>query len=318
MAIDISPDALFVPTDERGRQFHEQQVTIWSLPGPLTVSQPPSQPPSQPASAPGDAPARGRVIDQAPSGVRLLRLDDLLEELGQRIFVAEERAGGPALLGETRWTLTETARFALDCARHAVAAEQLETVASATDSGTAPAEVVATLIAVMDAARKWLDRSADADTGLLALFSRLAIARRLRRQGDLAGDLALELAVDAEAAGIDLVDDTSWTAAAAAREAVLAAIEAVRHESAPHLIQSENTRYEESGSGEREPASGTFDTPWGAFRTGLRKGVLPAWVAATEAAARARQSVRDARGAGAADAERAWQRERLLQALRGK
>ncbi|MHB1508724.1 MAG: hypothetical protein ACYCST_04210 [Acidimicrobiales bacterium] len=310
MAIDISPDALFVPTDERGRQFHDQEVTLWSLPGPL-----PANPPGNP---PADPPAPGRVIDKGPSEVRLLCLDDLLEELGQRIFLAEQTAGEPVLLGETRWTLTETARFALDCATHALAADHLEVAAIATAGGNAPAEVATTLIAVMDAARKWLDRSSDADTGLLALFSRLAIARRLRRQGDLAGDLALELAVDAEAAGIDLVDDSNWTAAAATREAVLAAIEAVRHESAPHLLQAENTRYEESGSSEREPTSGTFDTPWGAFRTGLRKGVLPAWVAATEAAERARQSVSGAKGAEAAEVERAWQRERLLQALRGQ
>lgn len=292
MTVDIPIDSRFVATDESGRQFHDEEVTRWALPG----------------ADSGGAPTPGTVTDPAPSGVKLLDLDELLGELGARIFVATDAgaASGPQLLAETAWSLDVAARFALDCAEHVVAS-----------TSSSSAEIASTLTSVVSAARKWLDESADADTGLLGRYSRFAMARRLRHQGNLVGDLAFSLAIDAEAAGVDIFDDANWTAVAATRDAVLAAVEAVRHDSAPHLVQAGNARYEEGGAGDSEPVSATFDTPWGPFHAGLRRGALPAWVAATEAAERARQSVGDAAGTDAAAAERAWQRDRLLHALRG-
>jgi len=289
VTFNIASDSRFVATDERGRQSYEEEVTIWSFP----------------ETAPDGTVTPGRVTDAAPDGVKLLDLDTLLEDLGAHIFVAADGEDGPQLTGETEWSLPVAARFALDCAEHVLAST----------SSSSP-QIASTLAGVVAAARSWLERSAEADTGLLGRYSRLAMARRLRHQGDLIGDLAFDLAIDAEAAGVDMLDDPNWTAVAATRDAVLAAVEAVRHDSAPHLVQAENTRYEES-EGEHEAVSTTFETPWGPFHAGLRRGAVPAWVAATEAAERARQSVGDALGSDGAAAERAWQRDRLLQALRG-
>lgn len=291
MTLSIPTDALFVPTDEQGRQFHDDEVTFWSVP----------------EGGENGTVVPGRIIEAAAGGVRMLDLDHLLDQLGARIFVASQAGGEPTLAAETMWSLRAAAAFALDCAEHVLGT-----------AGGPPAEITQTLADVVAASRKWLAEAADADTGLLGRFSRLATARRLRRQGDQLGALALDLAVDAEAADLDILDDASWTAVAATRDAVLAAVEAVRHDAAPHLTEGESARYEEGGAAPNEPASGTFDTPWGPFRTGLRKGVVPAWVAATEAAERARRSVEDAAGAEAAALERAWQLARLAQALRGE
>jgi len=287
VTLDITPDALFVPTDERGRQLHDNEATLWSPPG---------------RKADGTL-VPGTVQEAAPSGVKLLDLDGLLDELGARIFVAEPDADTPKLVAETGWSVRAAASFALACAEHVIR------------TGSASAEVASTLGDVVTAARKWLDEADDADTGLLGRYARLALARRLRRQGDQVAHLAFDLAIDDEAAGVDIFDDPNWTAVAATRDAVLAAVEAVRHDSGPHLIGAESTRYEEGTAG--DPVSATFETPWGPFHTGTRKASVPAWVAATEAAERARQSAGDAGGADAGASERVWQRDLLLQALRG-
>lgn len=288
MTVDVNEAARFVATDEDGRQGHADEVTAWSFPevsnGTLTP---------------------GKVVRAAPSGVRLLSLDELLEDLGACIFVADDSDGEPQLSAETAWTPLAAARFALDCADHV-----LGRLAGSAD-------VARTLGDVVAAARSWLDKSEGADTGLLGRFSRLAMARRLRHEGDVAGGLAFDFAVDAEAAGVDVFEDANWTAAAATRDAVLAAVEAVRQHGAPHLVQAENARYEESASSSAGALSATFETPWGPFHAGVRAGVVPAWTAAAEAAERARQSAGDDSGAAAAEAERAWQRARLLAALRG-
>ncbi len=290
MSVDVEQDARFVATDEQGRQAHADEVTLWSFP-----------------ETAADGTVTPGSVEAAPGGTRLLGLDELLEELGARIFVATEDAGEARLVGETAWSPTVAARFALDCAEHVVRG-----------AGAASPEVAESLGNVVGAARTWLDKSEEADGGLLGRFSRLAMARRLRQQGDLVGELALDFAVDAEAAGVDVFEDASWTAAASIRDAVLAAVEAVRQQGSPHLVRAENARYEEGGTSSAGALSATFTTPWGPFHAGVRGGTVPAWTAAAEAAERARQSAGDASGAGASSAERAWQRDRLLTALRGR
>jgi len=285
VTLNIPTDAKFVPTDEVGRQLHEGELTRWSLPRP---------------SAPGS------VAEAAPGGVHLLDVDELLEELGPRVFVAAANKGAPELSVETAWSPGAAARFALDCAQHLL-----------DDASGLPPTVSGTLADVLAAARKSLDKAADVDTGLLGRFSRRSLARRLTRQGDHVGDVAFDLAVDAEVADVDIFDDAAWTAAAATRDAVLAAVEAIRHEAIPNFAE-ETSREEKAGAEVTEEGfAGTFDTPWGPFHAGMRRVALPVWAAAGEAAERARQSVADSSGPEAASEERAWQRERLLAALRG-
>lgn len=290
MTVEVEQDARFVATDEEGRQSHADEETVWSLPEPSVDG----------------APTPGRVTKAAPGGVRLLVLDELLDELGCRIFVADDSTGEPRLLHETAWSPLAAARFALDCAEHVVSG-----------AGAPSTEVAETLTRVVGAARAWLDKSEEVEEGLLGRFSRLAVARRLRQEGDLVGELAFDFAVNAESAGVDVFEDPNWTATASTRDAVLAAVEAVRQHGAPHLVQAENARYEEAGTSSSGAVSATFTTPWGPFHAGVRGGSVPFWTAAAEAAERARQSAGDASGADAASMERAFQRETLLATLRG-
>jgi hypothetical protein len=289
---DIPTDALFVPTDRHGRQFHDGEETVWSLP------------------SPGEDTARGTVpgsVKKPPASAQvvLLDLDGLLDELGERIFVATGVGKSAQLVSETAWSLSAAANFALDCAEHVSASAGSVALASGE-----------TLVDAIAAARKWLE-DATGDTGLLGRISRLATLRRLRREAGEVGDAAFDAAFDVQAADEDLFEDERWTAIAATRDAVLAAIEAVRHDAFPHITEASSDASEsERHEGVQSPPT-VLETPWGSFRSSHTSAVVPAWVAATEAAERARQAATDAAGADATTSERAWQRDRLAQALRG-
>jgi hypothetical protein len=291
---DIPTDALFVPTDRNGRQFHDGEETVWSFP-------------SRAEDGDGGTAVPGAVKQPPASGqVVLLDLDGLLEELGERIFVATGSGLSPKLVSETAWSLSAAANFALDCAEHVIA--------NAGSVALASGETLADAIA---AARRWLQDASGAETGLLARLSRLATLRRLRHQAGEVADAAFDVAIDAEAADEDIFDDPRWTAIAAVRDAVLAAIEAVRHDTFPHISDASSAASEsERREGVQSPPT-VVDTPWGPFRSTHTSAVVPAWVAATEAAERARQAATDAAGADATASERAWQRDRLAQVLRG-
>jgi hypothetical protein len=287
-------DARFVTTDRHGKQFHDGEETIWSLPSAAEESHAGTVVPGT-VTAP---PASGRVA--------LLDLDDLLDELGERIFVAEVSGASVELVEETAWSLRTAARFALDCAEHVSASAGSVTLASGE-----------TLTDAITAARKWLE-DASGETGLLGRISRLATLRRLRHQADEVGGLAFDALFDADVADEDIFEDERWTAIAATRDAVLAAIEAVRHDAFPHLTDASSAASEnERREGVQSPPT-VLETPWGPFRSTHTSAVVPAWVAATEAAERARQAATDAAGADATASERAWQRDRLAQALRGE
>ncbi|MGH9298365.1 MAG: hypothetical protein ACRDZT_00435, partial [Acidimicrobiales bacterium] len=60
---------------------------------------------------------------------------------------------------------------------------------------------------------------------------------------------------------------------------------------------------------------GIVGSPWGSFVSGSRRGAVPAWVAARDAADRAREVVSDDEGSEAARAERAWQGDTLASHL---
>lgn len=281
----MSAATYYVPTDANGVQRVGEEVTRWPLPD---------------GTKPGDP------VEPAMGAPLVLRdLDGLLDDLGERIFIAEVLEGsGPGrarLLVETAWNLHEAARFALDCAEHAIA----EPDSLVLPSGTTAAEIVS-------AARQHLDADEDQESGLMQRMSRLASARRLRKLGTEVADAAFAVALADEADDLDALDDPAWTAVAAVRDALLAAVEAIRHDSLGTLLEGENRRYQsDAGMSEPEPIA----TPWGVVSAGGRSGTVPAWVAARDAAERARQAVSDARGPDNGDEERAWQLGRLLQAL---
>jgi len=294
---------LYVPTDAKGVEYYLDQEFQWPLP--------------RGAGHPGEwLTSDEKLAGPNLSGLPLFSLDALLENIGERIFLAEIAPGSGAeanlpgvvevdsarLVRATPWDVKAAANFALDCAErvlHDPAALRLP-------SG-------ATLADLLQAAHSWLDNSTG-DTSLLGRISRIATARRLRRRAGALGDLAFSVTVADEAADVDALDDPDWEALAATRDAVLSAVEAIRHEAFPQLLESENVRYAEDG-GTLEPPPEAVDTPWGSFVAGRRAGIVPAWVAARDAADRARNAAEDANGHEAGEAERAWQRSRLFEAL---
>jgi len=301
----VSHGTLYVPTDPKGRQFYADHETLWLLP---KTEPDGSVTPGEPA------------IASATSPLALFSAGGLLEELNERIFAAavsaaalvEDRPWGVAadsarLVAETIWSTSAAASFALDCADHVLSLPNATAVRL--KSGETLADVV-------NAARQWLADAGSGDAGLLGRVSRIALARHLRRSSDKVAALAFGRTVADEAADIDAMDDPEWEAIAATRDAVLAAVDAVRHQAFPQLAERESARYEEdlvNASPEAEP----IPTPWGTFVVGAPGGIVPASVAARDAAERARQAAADAGGREAGAAERAWQRDRLVAALHG-
>ena len=202
----------------------------------------------------------------------LLDGDQLLDQLGECVFVAEPagQAGSARLVAGTSWSEQQAAAFALDCVEHI-----LEIV-----PGSADAELPdgGTLGAIIASARQYLETGAGADNHRLGFVSRIAAARRLRREGTAIGDAAFTAAAQAEGQGVDIMSDPAWETLAAARDAVLAAVEAVRHVAFPFLADRETRRYE-AHEEHKVAEVDQVDTPWGRFAVGgAGPKYAPSWV----------------------------------------
>lgn len=293
---------LYVPTDARGTQYVGDDEIHWSLP----------------EQAPDGVLQPGAPVAAGPgSPLRLFTLEGLFEHgFGERIFLARIEAASGAevtgfgvecdaahLLAETAWSITGAARLAVDCASHVLG-----------DRAATPLAGGSSLGQVLEACRAWLEHADEDAGGVLGRVARLATARRLRKRGAEVGELAFALALVDEDEDLDTFDDPDWAAVAAARDAVLAAVEALRHTAFPHLVEDENVRWELDSGASAEPPE-VVGTPWGNFMAGRRSGIVPAWVAARDAAERARQAAEDTGGAAAREAEASWQVERLAEAL---
>jgi hypothetical protein len=282
----------FVATDADGRQHYEGYWKTWPLP-----------------VRTGDGWERGGVVEPDENGPVTFDAAELLEELGECIFVAElvDDAGAARLVKGTAWSEKVAAVFALDCVEHILRAVP----------GSADAELPggATLAAIIASAREFLATGTGADGERLGFISRIAAARRLRREGTTIGDAAFAAAVQDEGADVDLLEDPAWATLAAARDAVLAAIETVRHVAFPFLVDRETRRYEAREEG---PAINVdeVDTPWGAFPVGGGgPKYVPSWAAARDAAEHSRQAAADLSGPSEGEAERSWQAGRLVELL---
>ena len=280
----------FVATDADGLQHHEGYRRRWPLPVREAVGWKP-----------------GEVVEPDEHGAPVtLEAGELLDQLGECIFAAEAVGdlGAARLIARTSWSEPGAAMFALDCVDHI-----LEIV-----PGSAEAELPGggTLGAIIASARQYLVTGAGADTHGLGFVSRMAAARRLRRESTAIGDAAFTAAAVAEGQGIDIRSDPAWDTLAAARDAVLAAVEAVRHVAVPFLAERETRRYE--AFEDRKSASvDQVDTPWGRFAIDVGSPkYAPCWVAARDAAELSRQAATDLSGETAGEAERSWQVERLV------
>ncbi|MGD0943866.1 MAG: hypothetical protein ABR972_06260 [Acidimicrobiales bacterium] len=283
----------YVATDSDGLQHHEGYRRRWSLP----VRR-------------DDRWQPGEVVEPDEHGKPVvLDAGELLDQLGECVFVAEPvgDAGAARLVASTSWSQLTAANFALDCVEHL-----LKIV-----PGSAEAELPGggTLGEIIASARRYLITGAGTDAHRLGFVSRIASHRRLRREGTAIGDAAFAAAAQAEGQGVDILSDPAWETLAAARDAVLAAVEAVRHVALPFLADRETRKYE--ALEERRVAEvDEVDTPWGRFAVGgggLK--YVPSWVSARDAAERSRQAAADLGGPEAGEAERSWQARRLVERL---
>lgn len=282
--------ARYVATDPDGTQHHEGAHRRWPLP----VAGDGGYTPGASVAADGDGPV---VTHDA---------DELLDKLDAQVFVAELAPDGSArLLGPTAWSEPAAARFALDCVVHLLPQIPGTSEAELPSGGTLP-EVVAEAVAYL------AGESATAEH--LGEAAKLAAAHRLRREADeIADEAVLEVAAD-DAGDVELFDDPIWVTLAATRDAVLAAVEAVRHHALTEAAGRESERYERHEEG-KPVAVRTFEMPWGTEAIGGAPRHEPGWAAARDAAERARQAVADESGEAAAAAERSWQAEHLAELL---
>jgi len=282
----------FVATDADGLQHHEGYKRRWPLPVRQTSGW-----------------QAGEAVEPDEHGAPvILDAAGLVAELGEFIFRAEPvgSSGAARLVAGTSWSEKRAAIFALDCAAHI-----LESV-----PGSAEAELPGggTLGGIIASARQHLETGTGTEGHRLGFVSRLATLRRLRREGTKIGDAAFTAAAQAEGEEVDILSDPAWETLAAARDAVLAAVEAVRHVALPFLVDRETRRYE--ALEERKTAEvDQVDTPWGRFSVGGGVKYAPSWAAARDAAERSRQAVVDLNGAAAGEAELTWQVGRLTELL---
>lgn len=292
---------LYVATNAEGVEQTASGAVLWGLPRPG-----------------GDRILPGEVT-AAPEGGELVlyRPAALLEALDERIFVAEpvgetddrvDTAGARAarLTSETAWGVETAARFALDCAAHVLGAA----ASTALPDGSTLGDVVAE-------AREILDHTSPAGEERLGRLARLAALRRLRRLGGELGDVTLARLSANLGNDLDALDDPAWTTIAACSEAVLAALEALRHLAMPRYVHAHEDPLDEHPTDAPSTGRAPIPTPWGPIVLGAehRSPYEPAWAAARDAAVRARES---AAGDRDPTAERAFQADRLERILLGR
>lgn len=248
----------------------------------------------------------------------------LLDVLDEQIFTAvadgEVRVGADGtarvqtahLADETPWDTESATRFAIDCADHCLG--------DARDVVFADGSTCATMLVdarhVLDA----VDPEAAERVGRLAMVS--AHRRLARDRNDLAA-LSLGLASEDGVKGVEVFDDPAYTALATVTDAVLAAIEALRHHLLPHAYSAlEDTREEHEAHGVLDANApktpGTpMVTPFGSFEAGGSRVLEfePAWTSAREAARHARDAARLRGGPEGERAERTWQASKLSEIL---
>jgi hypothetical protein len=287
-------DAYYVTTDPSGVEHSADGSVTWVLP----------------------APGVDAVTEATTATLVLRRPALLIDDLEAKIFHAE--ALDPAdddhgalvvrrarLVAPTAWDTGSAAKFALDCARHVLG-----------NAGDVALPSGDTLESVINDAATVLDQASPEAEARLGFLARVRAARRLERTGETIQAIALQLLTEDDDAAREAIKDPAWTTAATVSDAVLAAIEALRSYALPRYVASREDGVEENGTD--APATGTsiISTPWGPIALGTEhhSPYAPAWAAARDAAARARDVARETDGPAGERDERAWQGD-CLEAL---
>jgi hypothetical protein len=251
----------------------------------------------------------------------LLRLPAaLLEVLDERIFEAEPTAAvkvaddgtvqvqSARLTTQTAWNTETATLFALDCAEHVLGDARDATLPDGT-----------LLEAVLRDARQFLE-DLDSPAGeRLGHLARLGALRRLKRERGELADLSFGLLSDDAKRNIDVFDDPAYATIAPISDAVLAAIEALRHHVLPQFaLTSEDAREEREEHANSERTTNmkiptAIVTPFGSAQVGSEHVLQyePSWTCAREAARHARTAARDRHGATGEREEMSWQAGRL-------
>jgi hypothetical protein len=283
----------YVTTSEHGTEHTPDGDLQWLLP-------------AEDASQPAEATEGPRLV--------LRQLSDLIDVLDDAIFTAEPLTDGEEqrhgelivtsarLLQRTPWGPASAALFALDCAAHVLG-----------DMGDVELPVGFTLASAIADARSYLHDATDEVGVRLGRLARFSAARRLRRTGAKIGEIALAMFEEDISSDLDANSDPTWATTTAAGDAVLAAVEALRHIAAPRYIAAREEAAEHEEPNDPGVTPSAWQTPWGPIMVGAEheSPYLSAGALARETAFRAREAV----GLPAEVAERAYQASRLAEIL---
>ncbi|MGA8296128.1 MAG: hypothetical protein WB770_03720 [Acidimicrobiales bacterium] len=288
---------LYVATSADGVERTASGEIAWRLPDAATASA------GEPTSASVSLTLRraAGLLDALDEQVFRAEALGAEKDLGDRVETASAR-----LTSKAHWDTNSAARFAIDCAEHALAGAQ--------DARLPDGEE---LQAVLADARAVLDRDKTEGEERLGFLARIAAVRRLRKLRDSLSDAVFASTTADLGEDLDAVDDPKWATLAATQEAVLAALEAVRHVAMPRYVRSREEAIDEHPSGEPPISGPPIMTPWGPISIGAEhvSPYEPAWTAARDAALRAREAARDAGGDEAQASELSWQAARLEEVL---
>ncbi len=292
---------LYVATDSKGVEHSSRGRIEWVLP------------------------SNGRFTDINPGQTLTLRRPiALLDVLDERIFRAESSQAREVdsrgtvdvttgrLVAETKWNTELATRFALDCAEHLL--EQFGDIALPNG---------ASLRTIIADARNVLDGVSSQEAHRLDYLARIRALRRLKHErGDVADQSLTDLTED-ESKDVDALDDPEYEALAPITDAVLAAIEALRHHVLPHLYTDVEDAREERGEHRlldrttELPVPTAVVTPFGEGEVGAPHVLKyePAWTSARDAARHAREAVKGRLGSKGESEELTWQAGNLERVL---
>jgi hypothetical protein len=296
----IMNENLYVATDSKGVDHSTVDQVAWSLP------------------------EGGRIqLTKSDYPLVLRQPKALLEVLDQRIYLADSPtpvtigADGTASVStarltlRTHWNAESATKFALDCADHLLS----EVGDSLLPNGMS-------LVNVTADARQVLYGTATEPKEHLGRLASLSALRRLHRDRTKIAAASLDELDVAIGKDLEAFDDPAFATEQTVIDAVLAAIEALRHVALPALYMGFEDVGETRGDHAVEDSTKQIRTPqwietgFGAIELHGPKFLYdPAWVNARETARHARNAMKDRSGSDGESRELNWQATTLAAIL---
>jgi hypothetical protein len=287
---------LYVATDAKGIEHAPEGQIAWVVP---TEDAPTDLHPGHP--------------------VTLRQTKSLLDFLDERIFlvdsdeekrISEEgtvEVRSAHVVAEATWNPEIATRFALDCAEYLL-----------DEFGDASLPDGQSLKSILSDARGVLGGISDA-TGNLRYLARVRALRRLKHDRQDVGDYSFTETLEDEMKDVDALNDPEYETLAPITDAVLAAVEALRHHVLPHLYVTLEDREQERLEHAVQDRTTVAPIPTavvtlaGEVEAGAPHLLHyePAWTCAREAARHARGAARVRQGEAGERSARNWQAQRL-------